>query len=60
MASLAVAASVVFVSVVDGHTVGNAPPEHEVKNDLFEAVESQANSAAASFTPRLPQTEKSD
>lgn len=60
MAAVAVAASVVFVSVVGGHTVGSAPPEHEVKSDLFDGLESQANSAAASFSPRSTQTEKSD
>lgn len=57
MASLAVAASVVFVSIVGGQTVGSAPPEHEVKTDLFDGFESQANSAAASFSPRSPQTQ---
>ena len=54
MAAVAIAASVVFVSVVGlGETQTNSsnPPEHEVKGDLFDALETSANTAAASFTP---------
>jgi hypothetical protein len=60
MAAMAVAASVAFVSVIGLHAAGNAPPEHEVKSDLFETIESQANSAAASFLPRSTQSENLD
>ncbi len=60
MAAIAVAASVVFVSVVNEHGASSQPPEHDVKGDLFATIESQADTAAASFSPRSSTLEKFD
>ncbi len=49
MVAAAIAASLVFVTFVETHSITQAPPEHEVKTDLFESLEQQANSAAANF-----------
>jgi hypothetical protein len=53
MVVAAIAASLVFVTFVETHSLSQTPPEHEVKADLFESLEQQANSAAAHFSLAL-------
>ena len=47
LTAIAIAASLVFVIAIETRSSTEAPPEHDVKADLFEALEQPANGAAA-------------